>query len=147
MGIRVLSEQFEVPYLDEQAVFIPKEGEQTQNYIRKVFLLCNDKPVIFARTVVPQSTYEHYQRQFKHLGSQFIGETLLYRNPEVTRQAFEFAHIALTDVVKEELTQLLPATRESRLWARRSLFWLNTFPLLITEIFLPEIQKLGYPDK
>lgn len=145
VSLRVLSERFDIlPYLDEMPIFKHVSQEAVPYYVREVLLLCDLKPVVFAKTIMPLDTYKYYKTQLKNLGSQFIGESLLYCTPNVTRQPFEFSQLNERHPMAKQLDLLLPNATHSELWARRSLFYINALPMLITEAFLSGIQDFKF---
>lgn len=145
VSLQVLSERFDLfPYLDETPIFKHISCEATEYYVREVFLLCDLKPVVFAKTIMPLDTYQYYKTRLKNLGNQFIGESLLYCTPNVIRQPFEFSKLNEMHPLIKQLSSWIPKTADQELWARRSLFYINGLPMLITEVFLSEIQNYTF---
>lgn len=109
--------------------------------IREVLLLCGDTPVIFARTVIPIKTLTGPQRQLGHLGNRPLGE-FLFSQPGLHRDAMEVAVLKnghqLFDSTLSSLSEQSQAM-PSEVWARRSVFCLREKPLLVAEVFLPDI--------
>lgn len=97
--------------------------------IREVTLLGKNQPWVFARTVIPTKTLTGKQKQLGHLGTRPLGG-LLFKDPSMRRGQFQISKLRL-------------ATGET-VWARRSLFYLANKPLLVCEVFLPEIAALSY---
>jgi chorismate lyase len=120
----------------EEASYLKIEPEVTA-LVREVFLQGDTERWCFARTVVPPATYQAYQSAFDHLGTQLLGETIIYAGPYV-RSPFEFAYIAADSWLQQRLTHYHITTP---LWARRSLFGLGVkqLPLSLIEVFLPGI--------
>lgn len=142
--LNVLNQSFDNPYLDEINAFHDYPVDATYAFIRKVFLEGDDKPMIFARVVVPEETYLNYQDELTQLGRSAIGNTLLYNDPQVIRQAFEYKLIEPHDEMFHELGLLNQVARSDSLWARRSIFVMPKGYLLITEVFLKAIPV--YPS-
>lgn len=90
--------------------------------VREIYLKGDEVPWVYCRVVIPPQTYERFATQFEQLGNNLLGETLLYDNPGVVRSAFEYGYFP----------------KEHR-FGRRSIFWMQSMPLLVTEIFLPAI--------
>ncbi len=120
------------------------EGEQAlldhnepECYIREVFLKGDDVNLCFARTVMPVTTYQGYQKEFDTLSAKLLGNNLLYsKNGGVVRSAFQYAVI---DVSHPYFIKCKLATSH-KLGARASVFYIaGQHPLLVTEIFLPNI--------
>jgi chorismate--pyruvate lyase len=117
-------------------------------YSREVFLFADGKPVVFAHSTTACEHLRGAWKAMNGLGNRSLG-SLLFTHPLVIRQPLHFkalrAHHPLH--VGRVLTRYvglkpdLPIIPDT-LWARRSLFTLHGAPLLVTEVFLPEILKL-----
>lgn len=118
------------PIEDQQALNISE-----QSFVRRVLQSGDNIPLCYARTTIPLITFEKYRAEFENLGEQPIGETLLYNNPAVTRSEFEVCCITSANPLLQEAINAANQTF-AELWARRSVFWLEKHPLLITEIIL-----------
>lgn len=124
------------PNPDEYALLGMAPG--TRAYVRDVLLLCNDVPVVFAHSVLPQAGLRGGWSGITRLGSRPLGEAL-FSDPRILRQPLAYHRVRsdhpLYRTVAEQ--QTLSA---SSLWARRSVFCLNGHPLLVSEVFLPAIE-------
>lgn len=103
--------------------------------IREVLLLAKGEPWVYARSVIPLTTLTGRLRALRHLNDRPLG-TLLFNDPSMTRQPIEVATISPD-------TPGLPValnSNQTNLWGRRSVFCLDTKPLLVAEIFLPAFQ-------
>lgn len=103
--------------------------------LREVFLYCDDLPVVFAQTEIPLSTLTEDQAQLAEIGSQSLGR-ILFQEPSMKRGVIEVAQFSEKQQL-EQLCQSLNQGSPQSLWARRSLFYLNDKPLLVSELFLP----------
>ncbi len=126
------------PNPDEHALLNLAPG--TRAYVREVLLLCNDVPVVFAHSVLPQPSLRGGWNGISRLGARPLGEAL-FRDHRIQRQALAYRHLhpdhpLYCSVLKHHN----PDTRT--LWARRSVFCLDRHPLLVTEVFLPAIDSL-----
>jgi chorismate--pyruvate lyase len=74
------------------------------------------------------------------LGNRSLG-SLLFTHPLVIRRPLHFKALRAHNPLYRSATQNLEGASDP-LWARRSLFTLQGAPLLVTEVFLPEILKL-----
>lgn len=104
-------------------------------FVREVFLVCDGQPVVFAQTEIPFSTLSEQQAKLANIGEQALGN-ILFQDPSMLRgqiEITEFKQGSLFHQLSEDLQQPI----EYSLWARRSLFYLNNKPLLVTELFLP----------
>jgi chorismate--pyruvate lyase len=107
--------------------------------IRQVRLMCDDTPVVFARTVIPLSTLTGRLRCLTHLGSRPLG-AFLFADPGMRREALEIAQLTPSDRLFDMATSRL-TKRPASIWGRRSVFYLDDKPLMVSEIFLPGLFK------
>ena len=105
-------------------------------FIREVHLFCNNQPWVFARTVIPISTLTGKQRRLSRLGNKPLG-AVLFADPAMQRSTIEIARITPGHTLFETATAPF-ATKPKEIWGRRSAFFLNEKPLLVSEIFLPD---------
>jgi chorismate lyase len=109
-------------------------------YTRDVFLYADNKPVVFAHSVVATHHLQHAWHALQHLGNRPLG-ALLFSHPLVRRAPLRYKALTAQHPLYHQATQELD-TPPARLWARRSVFTLYAAPLLVTEIFLPGILLL-----
>jgi chorismate--pyruvate lyase len=105
--------------------------------LREVFLYCDETPVVFAQTEIPFSTLSHKQAQLTEIGNQSLG-TILFQDINMKRGPIEVAQFT----ENQQLTNLCQSLKQNcphSLWARRSQFFLNDKPLLVSELFLPAL--------
>lgn len=137
LQVKVLDQHFSQALDDEYAVL--NLAKTQLPFVRQVFLIDeSERPLTYGRVIIPKATYEAHFKDFDKLGSNLLGETLLYRNPDVTRSQFEFACLNENDprcaFVYEHIHQEIA---RQPLWARRSIFYIKSLPLLVSELFLP----------
>ncbi|WP_263081251.1 chorismate lyase [Endozoicomonas sp. Mp262] len=114
---------------------------ETEASIREVLLLGGGKPKIFARSVIPRSSLGGSNNELLMLGNKPLGEYLFVQK-SVERGAIELAELSAHEVNP----YLGCCFREEKAWARRSLFYLNSRPLSVCEVFLPEVGgKPSFP--
>ncbi|MCX7188341.1 MAG: chorismate lyase [Proteobacteria bacterium] len=113
---------------------------QQKIYTREVLLYADDKPVVYAHSVVAPLHLSGAWHALRRLGNRSLG-TLLFSHPLVRRSAPHFCTLRPSHPLHRRAAIVLN-TRPERLWARRSLFFLRNAPLLVTEIFLPDILTL-----
>ncbi len=87
---------------------------------RKVLLLGNGKPWVFAHTLVPEHSLLGPLKQVQELNEKPLGE-YLFSYPDLVRSAMDITAFAGDS------------------WARRSLFNLFAKPVMVAEFFLPEL--------
>jgi len=112
-------------------------------YTREVFLYADGVPVVFAHSVVAPKHLRGAWRVLQNLGNKPLG-ALLFSHPLVERAPLRYKALKPQHALYQYAAKVLDAEPE-RLWARRSLFTLRGAPLLVTEVFLPEILLLSNP--
>lgn len=105
--------------------------------LREVYLLCDDLPWVYARTVIPRETLTGRHRRLAYLKSRPLG-AVLFADPGMRRGPVEVAGLSPCDRLYPAATRRLPAP-PPRVWGRRSRFTLDGKPLLVSEFFLPGI--------
>lgn len=115
-------------------------ARQQHSYRREVVLYANQRPMVFAHSVVAAEHLRGAWHTVQHLGSRPLG-TLLFTHPLVQREPLRFFRLKPSHPLYRRAAQTLDDA-PPRLWARRSVFTLHRAPLLVTEVFLPEILKL-----
>jgi chorismate--pyruvate lyase len=114
---------------------------QQKIYTREVFLYADGKPVVFAHSVVAPHHLRGVWQSLQHLGSRPLG-ALLFAHPLVQRAPLHYRTLKPNHTLYRRAI-VAPCTPPPKLWARRSLFDLHGAPLLVTEVFLPEILLLN----
>jgi chorismate--pyruvate lyase len=107
--------------------------------VREVHLLCNGEPWVFARTVIPPHTLKGKQRRLAKLGRKPLG-AVLFADKSMQRSEMDIACIQPDQQLYRLATHHLPQTSQP-IWGRRSVFFLNNHPLIVSEIFLPQIGE------
>ncbi len=110
-------------------------------YSREVFLYADNQPVIFAHSACAPQHLRSTWAAVRGLGNKPLG-ALLFAHPLVERKPLHYKSLRSTHPLYQRVTAVLN-NPPNRLWARRSLFYLHGAPLLVTEVFLPEILKLN----
>ncbi|MDA1107673.1 MAG: chorismate lyase [Proteobacteria bacterium] len=106
--------------------------------VREVYLLCDGKPWVFARTVIPRATLSGKYRHLMRLGNRSLG-AVLFSDTSMQRGEVHVAHLAPTHALYARATHRL-VRKPPGLWGRRSLFFLRDQPLLLSEIFLHDMR-------
>lgn len=146
-SVEIADQRMKPLYADEIAAL--KCYENTYGYIRETYLGDIGNPLVYARVTMPEYTYVANKESLENLGNRPIGETLLYRHPSMTRGEFEVKRLSQDDeLLFDALVHfnyyravIERVSRENELWARRSLFTLSGNPLLITEVFMPDMPR------
>lgn len=139
--IEVLQQDWQFPENDEQEKLNISSASDV--FVREVLILNEDKMWMFARTVIPRATLTGKLHQLAQLKNRALG-SVLFDIPHLERSKFVVAALQPGMQWHEKIShQLAPYTIiKSHLWARRSIFSLQNKSLLLTEVFLPDIETL-----
>lgn len=123
------------PLLDEARTL----GLRPEDYafVREVHLLCDDRPWVFARTVIPAGTLKGGRRRLAKLGRRPLG-AVLFADHSMRRSPVEIARLLPGQPLFARAVGTLDKPPPA-IWGRRSVFRLSGQPLLVSEIFLPAI--------
>jgi chorismate--pyruvate lyase len=127
--------------LIRQGMFMPTHPEQKflshcskMASIREVLLICEGKPRVFARSVIPHSSLIGSNRELLHLGNKSLGD-FLFTHPGMRRGPLEVAVLP----ARQFNHHLEQTYTDEKAWGRRSLFYLHDKPISVCEVFLPEL--------
>jgi chorismate--pyruvate lyase len=130
--VELLGQHIEPCHVTEaNSVIKPEE----QVLVREVILYCDDKPQVFARSLIPLTSLTGQEHQLAHLGTQPLGQ-VLFNNPSLKREGIEFSCFDEKSSVAT-LCEALNLKITHELWGRRSIFVLENKPLMVAEVFLP----------
>lgn len=135
--VELLGQRIEICQENESVALI-SSGEKV--LVREVLLFCDEKPQVFARSLLPLSSLTGAEQALANLGTQSLGQ-VLFNNPSLERQTIEVAEFnAVSSVGKlakhlQLSSSYLPLPEN--LWGRRSIFVLESKPLMVAEVFLP----------
>ena len=110
-------------------------------HLREIEMGCGPTPWMFAQTRVPRATLQRHP-WLAEIGTATPGEALqahgLRAPGQVARSEFDYARLtADVELVRHALEHAaLPA---QPLWVRRSSFQVDSLPLTLQEVFLPQI--------
>lgn len=126
--VEVLTQQMAVPMLSEiRALGIPLRQKAL---IRQVILYGCNIPLVYARSVIPVKTLTGRLKKLRKLNNKPLG-ALLFRDVAMQRGDIEIGC----------LHQELASNYDATVWGRRSLFYLDKKPLLVSELFIPGFNK------
>lgn len=108
--------------------------------VREVYLYCDQKPVVFAHSVVARKNLRGAWRGLSGLGNKSLG-TVLFTNPKIKRTPLVYKKVGRGHFLYDRACRRL-SIKPPHLWARRSLFTLHGQSILVTEVFLPGILDL-----
>lgn len=102
---------------------------------REVLLLCDGVAQVYARTLLPQATLAHANKRLKTLGNTSLGD-VLFNDPSMRRSTIEVCEFGECSTLAVMSQQLL-RPKSGSIWGRRSMFYLQDYPLSVAEFFLP----------
>lgn len=146
--VTLLSQGNNRPLTDEAPII--GNPRHTRVHERDVLLQSGQHPLVYAHTVVRRDHLRHPWHHLLRIGSRPLG-TLLFTHPGVSAGPLFYRQLdprhPLWQRACAQLTRKAkqPVALPRRLWARRAVFTLDGSPLLVTEVFLPDIQNLPSP--
>ena len=98
--------------------------------IREVILMGHDQPWVFARSVLPLTSLTGRLRHLRKQGNRPLG-AFLFSQPQLTRSP-----IALSLISRHHGYVPAALMSDKPVWGRRSIFYVDSKPLLVSEVFL-----------
>lgn len=112
-------------------------------WVREVLMSIDDVPCVFARSLTPLRASHGTWQGIRRLRNRPLAD-ILYDEASIRRSAFEVAriqrHMPLHQTYRN--LRLEQGTKPSSLLARRSVFWRDKEPLLVSECFLPAFWRM-----
>lgn len=137
-SINVVGENWQLPLPYEAELL--KLDSQSQVLVREVLIESAGYRWMFARSIFPKQTLTGREYQLANLKNRSLG-SVLFNDPDMQRSHFEMTCLMPGVYLYEKAIKLIDTSTE-KLWARRSVFDLRGKELLLTEVFLPDIEKL-----
>ena len=133
IAVNILFHQWRSPFLSEcKQLRLP---QHRYGLIREVMLHSNGKPLLLARTIIPEATIKVAHRNLAHLGTRPLGE-VIFSYPDLEREAMDLSLIAPTTWTAQA-QQKAPINQP--IYGRRTVYAILKRPMLVSEFFLPEI--------
>lgn len=108
-------------------------------WVREVALCCQGQPLILARSVIPLNSLRGPNGALRLLGNRPLGE-LLFSGAGTSRAPLRLARLRRNDALAVRLRGLQGRDMNGH-WARQARHLLRGKPLLVTEVFLPELVR------
>jgi fumarylpyruvate hydrolase len=106
--------------------------------LREIEFCAAAERLVFAQTVLPEATLARHP-WLRELGDSPLGETLRQSDQPLEREPLEYAELA----PDHPLAAAAGAGAAGQpLWARRAVYRLGGLPILVQEVFLPELLRL-----
>lgn len=143
--VDVLNQRMAYPRLSEaRALGMPSRQKAL---VREVILFGCNKPWVYARSIIPITTLSGRLRSLRKLDNRPLG-ALLFNDRTMQRGDIEIACIehgrpTNTDNLFSETT--FAGITTGTVWGRRSVFFLDQKPLLVSEMFLPGFKPYNAP--
>ncbi len=135
--VRLLQQGWGRPLYSEGRVLKMRRGESA--VVREVELLCDGIPWVFARTLIPASSLRGPVRRLTLLGCKPLG-AVLFADPMVERGPMQIAHLSPRHPLFCSAAARLERVPLD-IWGRRTVYFLAGHPLLVNELFLPDIPE------
>ncbi|HEX7028542.1 MAG TPA: chorismate lyase [Gammaproteobacteria bacterium] len=135
--VKLLNENYRQVSLDEAYILGVRDGVRVK--VREVLLQCDETPWVYARSLIPVTSLKGRLRRLKQQGNRSLGATL-FADRTLRRGPLEIrcVHAAGLPVEASAGTD-----KTDPVWGRRSIFYLQGMPLLVSEYFLPALFKSG----
>lgn len=132
--VEVLTQQMASPMLSEiRALGMPLRQKAL---IRQVILYGCNIPLVYARSVIPVKTLTGRLKNLRKLNNKPLG-ALLFRDIAMQRGDIEIGCLQNNGYLHQEFAN----NYDAAVWGRRSLFYLDKKPLLVSELFIPGFNK------
>jgi chorismate--pyruvate lyase len=125
LKVRVLQQSLDVPKFSERQLL--GISDRRRAMVREVILYGENKPWVYARSILPLTTLSGRLRKLRRLSNQPLGE-LLFKDPTMRREPVQVVCFDSASGVNHSI------------WGRRSVFTLDNKPLLVAEVFLPDFN-------
>jgi len=124
-------------YASERDLLGMRQG--SHGLIREVELRCDENAWVFARTLIPATSFRGRAKRLARLRTKPLG-AVLFADRSTQRVLSEVARItprhALYHVATEKLLD-----KPAEIWGRRAIYRYAKQPILVNEIFLPAIPE------
>lgn len=140
--VGILQQRLTRPQLSEQKAL--NMADRSLALVREVLLYGNDQPWVFARSVLPLSSLTGAQRRLRKLDNRPLG-ALLFADPSMRRGAMQISRINAGQLpLLGDLERGILTNPDTVLWGRRSVFYIDQKPLLVSEVFLPDFCPYSF---
>ena len=130
--VRVISQHWQKIDSEEAAAMALQDGRSA--LVRQVFLCCGDRPLVYARTVIPRLTVQGARRRYANMGNRPLG-AMLFSDRTMRREDVQVAELPASHEANKYIKS------DGPVWGRRSVFRVSGKPLMVSEYFLPELLE------
>ncbi len=135
--IRLLSQDWNEITRTEK-VFLKDDSKRYM--VREIEQWCGDKMLVAARSIFPENSIDSPKHPLRYLGCTSLGD-YLFQNASIAPKSFEFSLQYPQNFLYQRFIGCFEKPLEM-LYARRRLFFMHKNPILIMEIFPPEMPNL-----
>ena len=135
IGVKIMLQHWQTPFLSERRLL--KLPEHKYSLTREVLLHLNGRPLILARTIIPESTIKIARSNLARLGNRPLGE-IIFSYPKLERIAMD---ITLIKLPTWSPLAILEAGIDAPIWGRRTVYAIAHKQMLVSEFFLPEVLR------
>jgi chorismate--pyruvate lyase len=133
-NVKLLKQVWQKPYLGESRKLTLAKHRYA--LVREVALCDGEKPLVYARTIIPAQTLRGAQRRLSNLGTRPLGE-VLFGSPKLERNGFDL--VAISPAEWRKCAPLQSEFPAEKVWGRRTVYSISGHELLVSEIFMPEL--------
>ncbi len=134
-AVKPLRQGWLKPHRDERRLLGIPLGQSV--WMREVWLMGNGQPKVFAHSVISRRHLRGPWHALRSIGRRPLGGAL-FADARVQRGSLHFKKLPLVHPLYQSVASRMRVANGQALFARRSLFRLNQYSLLVTEVFLPE---------
>jgi len=136
-AVKILFHRWKQAYLSEcQLLRLP---HQQYNLVREVLLHADGKPLILARTILPEKTIKIAKRNLSHLGTRPLGE-VIFSYPNLERLQLDITEVK-ANYWSTQLQKQISIPENT--WGRRTVYAIQKQPLLVSEFFMPGALEIS----
>lgn len=134
--VELKSQAWRLPFKDESLSLKLRNRERV--FIRESWLMSKNDKLVYARTVIPGKTLQGKARILVNLGTRPLGQ-VLFADKKIYRSDIRYANLpAGCDLYICVMDNI---NKNEDIWGRQSLFFIQSRPLLISEVFMPVINR------
>ena len=137
-NLELTCQSWQRPLIDEAKILHIQDSRYA--LIREIYLKCGNRRLVYGRSIIPAQTFTGAERRLAYWGKRSLGD-YLFTQRKAKRGSIEITRIPENHKLINLASRNLPTGNKGGLWGRRSMFYIRNKPLLVVEIFLPDITK------
>lgn len=136
VSVEILFHRWKPAYLSERNLL--RLPHQQFNLIREVLLHIDGKPLILARSILPEQTIKIAKRNLSHLGTRPLGE-VIFSYPKLERLELNTCCIS-NNLWTPAILNRIDTTQQ--IWGRRTVYAIQQQKMLVSEFFMEGALEL-----